>query len=111
MSAITLFPFDTWQSNTLDNATPANSNVLRVQALLGSATAFANSEPSSPAENSQYVVGTAWGGHASGNILIYRSGVWYEFTAYNGMPLKYINGNWYARESGSWVLKTLTTGS
>ena len=102
MTAIVLFPLATWLEGTNQNSTPANDNSLRVEALLSPAAGFANSAPSSPADHAQWIVGTSWGGHTSGNVVIFLGGTWKEFASYDGMS-KFIAGSPYTRASGTWV--------
>lgn len=107
MSAIAIFPLALWVEGTNQNSTPANDNALRIQALMGPAKGFAVTAPSSPAEGDQWVISTAWGGHAVDNIVIYTGGTWKEFAVYNGL-FKSINDVPYYRHIGYWDVLTMT---
>lgn len=103
-----LFPLAVWQSGTNENSIPANDNALRVEVLMGPAVGVANSAPSSPSDNAQYVVGTPWGGFSENNVVIYKGGTWLEWEAFNGWNktiagvLNYFNGSdWVVGAGGS----------
>lgn len=102
MTATTIFPLAVWASGTNQNSIPANDNALRLQALLGPALAIADTTPVSPAQNAQYVVGTAWSGLTTKSIAIYLGATWYEFTPVDGMT-KDIGGVLYRYVSGAWA--------
>lgn len=102
-----IFPLAVWQSGTNENSIPANDNALRVQVALGAATGFANAAPSTPAEDQQVVVGTAWGGFATGHVVIRKGGTWIGFIPFEGW-LKAIAGNVWRYTSGAW--EQVTTG-
>lgn len=110
MAATQIFPLALWLSGTNQNSIPANDNALRMQALLGPATSIANAAPSSPAENQQHVVGTAWGGFATKSIVIYKSATWYEFTPVDGM-FKTIGGDLYQYAEGEWAEYSASGGT
>jgi hypothetical protein len=97
-----IFPMAQWLTGTNQNSTSANDNALRMEACFGPALGFASSAPSTPANHDQYIVSSAWSGHAAGNIVIYLSGTWYEFTSYTGMA-KAVAGVQYVRESSTWA--------
>jgi Protein of unknown function (DUF2793) len=103
MTATTIFPLAVWASGTNQNSIPANDNALRMQALLDEALTIANSAPSTPADNDQHIVGTAWSGLTSDSIVIYKSGTWYEFAPVEGM-FKTIGGVLYQFLGGDWAV-------
>ena len=102
MSVTAIFPLALWQEGTNQNATPANDNALRLEALFGPALGFAGAAPSTPADHDQYVVSVAWGGHDVGNIVINLGGTWKEFGVWDAMT-KAIGGLLYLHQSGDWV--------
>lgn len=99
-----IFPMAQWLTTTNQNSTYANDNALRMEACFGPALGLVSSIPAgTPADHDQYVVGTAFGGHVRGNVIIYLGGTWQEFTTYDGM-VKSINGVQYVRRTDSTVV-------
>lgn len=98
-----LFPLAVWQSGTNENSIPANDNALRVQVLMAPAIDFADSEPGIPNEDDIYVIGTAWGGFTTDNVVIYKGGVWLEWESFEGW-VKIIDGQQYYFDGSGWVL-------
>jgi hypothetical protein len=101
MVARQIWPLQVWQSGTNENSLPANDNALTVQVVADSAIGFANSEPLTPSEDDQYVIGTSWGGFTKNNVVIYKSGTWIEFEAFDGW-LKSIGTSAYLYQGSSW---------
>lgn len=101
MVARTIWPQQVWQSGTNENSLPANDNSLSLQAAVDSAIDFADSAPGGPGEDDQYIVGTTWGGFASGNVVIYKGGTWLEFASFVGQ-LKTIGGDVYQFDGVAW---------
>lgn len=100
-----IFPLAVWQSGTNENSIPANDNALRVEVLMGPALGFADIEPPTPSDGDQYVIGTAWGGFASNNVVIYKGGTWLEWEAFEGW-VKSIAGTLSHFESAAWAAGT-----
>lgn len=100
-----LFPLAVWQSGTNENSISANDNALRVQVLMGPALSVASTEPASPDEDDQHVIGTSWGGFSTTNVVIYKGGVWLEFEAFDGWA-KTIAGNLCMYDGAAWVIVT-----
>lgn len=100
-----LFPLAVWQSGTNENSIPANDNALRVQVLMGPALSVASTEPASPDEDDQHVIGTSWGGFSTNNVVIYKGGVWLEFEAFEGW-FKTIASNLCMYDGAAWVIVT-----
>jgi hypothetical protein len=105
MAATPIFPLAVWAAGTNQNSVPANDNALRLQALSSPAAGIADAAPVSPAENAQYIVGTAWGGFATKSIVIYKGGTWYEFAPIEGM-LKDVAGVLYRYHTAAWEVYT-----
>ena len=98
-----LFPLAVWQSGTNENSIPANDNALRVQVLMAPAIDVADSEPGSPSEDDIHVIGTAWGGFTTDNVVIYKGGVWLEWETFEGW-VKVIDGHQHYFDGTDWVL-------
>lgn len=98
-----LFPLAVWQSGTNQNSIPANDNALRVQVLMAPAIDVADAEPGSPNEDDIYVIGTAWGGFTTDNVVIYKGGVWLEWDAFKGW-VKIIDDQEHYFDGSGWVL-------
>lgn len=98
-----LFPLAVWQSGTNENSIPANDNALRVEVLIRPAAGIADSEPPSPSDGDQYVVGDPWGGFTTDNVVIYKGGVWLEWEAFTGW-VKCIDNDLYHFNGAAWVL-------
>lgn len=96
-----LLPLAVWQSGTNENSIPANDNALRVQVLNGMALGVANSAPVAPSEDDQYIVGTAWGGFATNDAVVYKMGTWYGFLPFEGW-IKAINGDPSIYDGSAW---------
>lgn len=105
-----LFPLAVWQSGTNENSIPANDNSLRVQVLMAPAIGVADSEPGSPSEDDIHVIGTAWGGFTTDNVVIYKGGVWLEFEAFQGWA-KTIAGDLCMYSGAAWEVVTSSGGS
>jgi len=86
-----IFPFAVWLAGTNQNSIPANDNALRSEVLAKAAISVADAEPSeSDTEDGDvHIVGTPWGGFATDDVVIYRSGTWYGFEPFDGW-LKYL---------------------
>lgn len=94
-----IFPLAQWLTGTNQNSTYANDNALRMEACFGPALGFLDAAPSgTPADHDQYIVRTAFGGHAQGNVIIYLGGTWQEFATYDGM-VKAVAGVQFVRSS------------
>lgn len=95
-----LFPLAVWASGTNQNSIPANDNSLRVQVLFAPAISVANAAPGSPAEDDVHVVGTAWGGFATDDVVLYKGGTWLGFEPFDGWvktiagALSYYDSGW-----------------
>lgn len=103
-----LFPFAVWLAGTNQNSIPANDNALRAEVIAAPAIDVADSEPGSPADGDVHIVGTAWGGFATDDVVIYRDGNWYGFEPFEGW-LKRLNstGDLLAYEgSDGWVVQS-----
>lgn len=98
-----LFPLAVWQSGTNENSIPANDNALRVQVLMAPAIDVADSEPGSPSEDDIYVIGAAWSGFTTNNVVIYKGGVWLEWEAFEGW-VKVIDDQQRYFDGTDWVL-------
>lgn len=109
MSAQALFPLAQWQEGTNQNSTPANDNALRIEAIMGPAKGFADTEPPTPVDHDQWIVTTAWGGFTANNIVIYLGGTWKEFATFDGM-IKTVDAVGYIRH-GVWWDVIVVTGS
>ena len=103
-----LFPLAVWQSGTNENSIPANDNALRVEVLSKAAVSIVNLAPGSPAEGSQYIVGTAWGGFATNDVVIYKGGTWLGFAPFTGWA-KGVGTDLYLYNGTTWV--TVAGGS
>lgn len=79
-----VFPFDVWPEGILQARIPANDNSLRNEVLSKAAKTIANAAPGSPAEGDVHIVGTAWGGFASGDVVIRKSTTWLGYTPFTG---------------------------
>jgi hypothetical protein len=110
MAATPIFPFAVWAPGTNQNSIPANDNALRVQALLGAALSEADAAPSTPAEDDIHIVGTPWGGHATGSIVVYKSATWYEYEPPEGL-LKLVGSTTMQYLSGAWAEFVPSEGS
>lgn len=97
-----IFPLAVWQSGTNENSIPANDNALRVQVLMGPAVGVADSEPASPAEDDQYIIGTSWGGFTATNVVICKGGNFLEFESFTGW-VKVIGSVQNYFNGASWV--------
>lgn len=102
MVARQVWPLQVWRSGTNENSLPANDNSLAVQVVADSAIDFADSEPVTPSEDDQYVIGTEWGGFTENNVVIYKSGTWIEFEAFEGW-VKSIDGVLSSYDGVNWV--------
>lgn len=102
MSAQVIFPLEIWPENIQQARFPANDNALRLEAALGPAISVANSEPGSPSDGDQHIVGTTWGGFAADSIVVRRSGTWLEFAPFEGL-LKAIGSSVYRYDGAGWV--------
>lgn len=100
-----LFPLEIWPQQITQASVPANNNSLRVEILEKPALDFLSTPPGSPGERDLYILGPSptgdWSGMAEGNVVIYLSGIWIEFSAYEGW-IKYVDGNSYQFKGGSW---------
>lgn len=85
-----LFPFAVWLAGTNQNSIPANDNALRNEVLAKAALSVLDAEPSESIDGDLHIVGAAWGGFASDDVVIYRSGTWYGFAPFDGW-LKRLN--------------------
>ncbi len=102
MTAAAIFPLATIREGTAVNALPANANSVLLQAALEPALDFANAAPTGAVAGDQYVIGTAWGGFTSGNIVVSSAGAWHEFASFNGL-VKTIGGKQYVYSAGTWT--------
>ena len=108
MAATVIFPLEVWTSQITQASIPANNNSLRVEVLEKRALAITSSQPESPAENDMYVLGsspsgTQWSTMTANNVVIYKSGTWLEFEAFNGW-IKTIGGDAYLFNGVSWLV-------
>lgn len=97
-----IFPFAVWQSGTNENSIPANDNALRNEVLAKGALGVADAAPGSPASGDLYVVGDAWGGFTSDDVVIFLGGVWLGFTPFIGWA-KTIGAALYFYGDSGWV--------
>lgn len=98
-----ILPFAVWQSGTNQNSIPANDNALRNEVLVKGALTVANSEPGSPSQRDVHVVGTAWGGFSTNDVVIYIESTWYGFAPFSGW-IKKIGSSVYSYSGSSWDL-------
>lgn len=98
-----IWPLRKWLEHTTQNSIAANDNALRLQAVLDRALGIADAAPGgSPAEDDQWVVGTAWGGFSTGGIVLRKGATWLEFTPFAGM-LKTIDTDVYRWNGSAWL--------
>jgi len=102
MSAIAVFPLARWLEGTTQPDIPFNDNALRNEVLAKGALSIANSEPGSPSDGDVHMVGTAWGGFTTDDVVIYKSGTWYGFMPFAGW-IKAVGSDIYFYDS-SWTL-------
>jgi len=102
MSAIAVFPLARWLEGTTQPDIPFNDNALRNEVLAKGALSIANSEPGSPSDGDVHIVGTAWGGFSTDDVVIYKSGTWYGFMPFAGW-IKAVGSDIYFYDS-SWTL-------
>ena len=102
MSTVKPFPLAVWQSGTNQNSIPANDNSLRLQALLAPSKGTADSDPTNPVDEDQWIVGASWGGWPTGTIVVYRSGTWYGFEPPTGLR-KYSGTAWVQWDGTAWA--------
>lgn len=79
-----VFPFDVWPEGILQARIPANDNSLRNEVLSKAAKTIANAAPGSPTEGDVHIVGTAWGGFATGDVVIRKSATWLGYAPFTG---------------------------
>ena len=81
-----IFPFAVWLAGTNQNSIPANDNALRNEVLAKAAIDVADAEPSESDvdDGDVYIVGDAWGGFSTDDVVIYRGGTWYGFNPFAG---------------------------
>lgn len=102
-----MFPYAVWASGTTQNSIPANDNSLRNEIIHRAALAIADAEPGSPVDGDVYIVGTAWGGFSTDDVVLYRGGLWYGFQPFEGW-LKWLVSEdayfHYTDSSSGWAL-------
>ena len=96
-----ILPFAVWQSGTNQNSIPANDNALRNEVLAKGALTIADAEPGSPSQRDVHVVGTAWGGFSTNDVVIYIESTWYAFSPFTGW-LKRIGSDVYQYTGSAW---------
>lgn len=101
MSSAPVFPLARWLEGTTQPDIPFNDNALRNEVLAKGALGIANSEPGSPSDGDVHVVGTAWGGFTTDDVVIYYGGTWYGFAPFDGW-VKSIADEAYIYQ-GEWV--------
>lgn len=82
--ATDVFPFEVWPEGILQARIPANDNSLRNEVLSKAALTVANSAPGSPSDGDVHIVGTAWGGFSTDDVVIYKGGSWQAFAPFPG---------------------------
>lgn len=98
-----IFPLLPWAAGTDQPRLPFNDNMLRLQVAISAALGFADAAPAEPAQFDQHVVGDAWGGFASGSMVVYIEGTWLEFEPFPGL-VKTIGADVYRFHDEAWVL-------
>lgn len=97
-----IFPLEVWEEGTLQNDVPANTNSLRVEAILRGALSVANS-PGVSTDGTVYIVGSAPTGAFStfdeDDLTIYYGGTWYAWAPVDGLVV-YIGDIPYQWDSG-----------
>lgn len=99
--SVDILPFAVWQSGTNQNSIPANDNALRNEVLAKGALTIADAEPGSPSQRDVHVVGTAWGGFSTNDVVIYIASTWYGFAPFTGW-LKRIGSDVYQYTGSAW---------
>lgn len=81
-----IFPFAVWLAGTNQNSIPANDNALRNEVLAKAAIDVLDAEPSESDvdDGDVYIVGDAWGGFSTDDVVLYRGGTWYGFNPFAG---------------------------
>lgn len=98
-----VFPFEVWPEGITQARIPANDNSLRSEVLARAALTIADSEPGAPSDSDVHIVGTAWGGFSSDDVVIYKDGTWLGFEPFYGW-LKFIDSEgMFYRYAGGWA--------
>lgn len=87
-----IFPFEVWPEGILQARLPANDNSLRAEVLSKASKTIANAAPGSPSEGDVHIIGTAWGGFTTGDVVIRKSSTWLGFAPFKGW-MKYNEGD------------------
>lgn len=102
-----LFPLEVWPSQITQASIPANENALRLEVILYPAISIESTQPGSPSDGDQYVLGptptgSQWDDFAENDLVIFKAGTWYSYAPFVGMQ-KIIGSSRYDYTSGSWV--------
>lgn len=99
MPSVDVFPLQVWTSQITQASIPANNNSLRVEVLMAPAQEITSSGPSSPPENSVYIVGANPSGTFStfskDDVVIFKSGTYIGFKPFTGWVKSVFNVVYY----------------
>jgi hypothetical protein len=101
-----VFPFAVWLAGTNQNSIPANDNALRVEVITGPALSIESTQPGSPAEGDQYILGAAptgaqWAAFDEDDVVIFKGGTWLAFAPYQGwLKFNADDGDTYQWDAG-----------
>ncbi len=107
--AINLLPFDIWESQITQASIPANNNALRCEVLFGTVISIEISQPVSPNDGDLYILGDGvltgdqWSTFDNNNLVIFKSGTWYEFNTFIGL-VKSVGESQYMYTSAGWAV-------
>lgn len=100
-----VFPFSVWPEGILQARIPANDNSLRAEVLSKPAKTIANSAPGAPSENDLHIVGAAWGGFSTGDVVIRKSGTWLAYAPFSGwIKFNDADNSLYYFSGSAWTL-------
>lgn len=109
MTAILLKDFDRWPSGITQADVPANNNAQRLDVLTRAViSTTVTAQPGSPTSGDLYILpvgktGAIWATFADGALAYFKSGTWYEYTPYEGLPKYSSATNTVWLYDGSWV--------
>lgn len=89
MAATDIFPLQVWPEGILQARFPANDNAIRMEVIDGPVLAIESTQPGSPTEGDQYILGGApsgaqWSSFDEDDVVIFKGGTWLAFAPYPG---------------------------
>ena len=89
MAAQDILPLKIWAAGALNNSIPANDNAIRVEVMTAHAIDVLSSQPESPEDGDQYIIGAAatgsqWAGLSRDTAVIFKGGTWLAFNPFVG---------------------------